>query len=112
MLEKYNSPSEETTEKQQEAIKENDKAQLETPRRKSTNPIRNKNNVRTTALERSVTETKRGFKIFYCQQIFILDPDVIINTETHKKFSSHNGILFQSMHQERKTQNSYIYHYD
>ena len=38
MHEKYNSPSEETTEKQQEAIKENDKAQLETPRRKNTNP--------------------------------------------------------------------------
>ena len=42
--------------------------------------------------------------------LFILGPDVIHKTKTHKKFGSHNGSLTQSMHHsEDKNQ---IDHYD
>ena len=66
----------------------------------------NKNNIGTTALERSVVYTTGGggFKAFYCTN-FTLGPDIILNTKIHKKFGSHNGFLTQSMHLSENTKN-------
>ena len=87
--------------------KEQGKTKHETPRSVNYRATQNKNNIRTTALERSVVYTTGGggcgwLKAFHCTN-FTLDPDIILNTKIHKKFGSHNGFLTQSMHlSERK----------
>ena len=57
----------------------------------------NKNNIGTTALERSVVYPTGGLKAFHCTN-FTLDPDIILNTKILKRFGSHNGFLTQYMY--------------
>ena len=69
----------------------------EAPRSVNYRATQNKNNIRTTALERSVVYTTGGLKAFHCTN-FILGPDIILNTKMHKKF----GFLFQCCGGEKK----------
>ena len=81
--------------------KEQGKFKHEAPRSVNYRATQNKNNIGTTALERSVVYTTggggKGLKAFHCTN-FTLGPDIILNTKIHKKFGSHNGFLLQSMH--------------
>ena len=56
---------------EQHENKEQGESQHETPRIKHHKAIQNKNNTRTTALERSVSQTTVGLKDFYCWQFLI-----------------------------------------
>ena len=75
--------------------KEQGKTKHEAPRSVNCKATQNKNNIGTTALERSVVYTTAGLKAFYCTN-FALGPDIILNTKKiYKKFGSHNGFLTQ-----------------
>ena len=75
--------------------KEQGKTKHEAPRSVLYRAAQNKNNIGTTALERSVVYTTAGFKGFHCTNV-TLGPDMILNTKIHKKFGSHNGSLTQA----------------
>ena len=61
--------------------KEQDKTKHEVPRSVKYRATQNKNNIRTTALERSVVYTTgAGGETFHCTN-FTLRPDVILNTK-------------------------------
>ena len=77
--------------------KEQGKTKHEAPRSVNYRDTQNKNNIGTTALERSVVYPAGGLKAFYCSN-FILSPEIILNIEIHKKFGSHNGFLTHSEH--------------
>ena len=61
------------------------------PRRINHKATKSKTNTGTTALERSVEQTTRGFKALLQLANFTLSPDATLNTEIHKKFGSHKG---------------------
>ena len=77
--------------------KEQGKTKHEVPRSVNYRATQNKNNIGTTALERSVVYTTGGLKAFH-RTNFTLGPDIILNTKIHKKFGSHDGFQTQSMH--------------
>ena len=60
--------------------KEQGKIKHEAPRSVNYRATQNKNNIGTTALERSVVYTTGGLKAFHCTY-FTLGPDVVLNTE-------------------------------
>ena len=66
--------------------KEQGKTKQEAPRTVNYRATQNKNNIRTTALERSVVYTTGGLKAFHCTN-FTLGPDIILNTKTYIKSS-------------------------
>ena len=66
--------------------KELGKTKHEAPRSVNYRGTQNKNNLGTTALERSVVYTTRGLKAFHCTN-FTLGPDVILNTKKYIKSS-------------------------
>ena len=75
--------------------KEQGKTKHEAPRSVNYRATQNKNNIGTTALERTVVYTTGGggLKAFHCTNP-TLGPDIILNTKKiHKKFGSHNGFL-------------------
>ena len=72
--------------------KEQGKTKHKAPRSVNYRATQNKNNIGTTALERSVVYTTGGLKAFHCTN-FTLSPDIILNTKINKKLSSHNGFL-------------------
>ena len=78
--------------------KEQGKTKHEAPRSVNYRATQDKNNIETTALERSVVYTPGGLKAFHFTN-FTLGPHIILNTKIHKTFGSHNGFLTQSMHQ-------------
>ena len=68
--------------------KEQGKTKHEAPRSVNYRDTQNKNNIVTTALERSVVNTTGGgggqrLKAFHCTN-FNMGPDIIINTKIHK----------------------------
>ena len=77
--------------------KEQGKTKYAAPRSVNYRATQNKNNIGTTALERSIVYTTWGLKVCHCTN-FTLSPDIILTTKIHKKFGSHNGFLTQSMH--------------
>ena len=83
--------------------KEQDNTQHETTReQKPYSLTKHKNNTRTAISERSIALITVGFKVLVLSTS--LGPDVILNTELHKKkFSSHNGSLTQSMNYSENT---------
>ena len=87
--------------------KEQGKIKHEAPRSVNYRATQNKNNIGTTALERSVVYTSGGggLKAFHCTY-FTMGPDIILNTKIHKKFGSHNGFLTQSMHLSENTKSN------
>ena len=60
--------------------KEQGKPKLEAPRNVNYRATQNKNNIETTALERSVVYTTGGFKGLSLYK-FTLGPDIILNTK-------------------------------
>ena len=82
--------------------KEQGKTKHEAPRSVNYAATQNKNNIGTTALERSVVYTTGDLKAFHFTK-FTLGPDVILDTKLHKEFGSHNGFLTQSMHLSENT---------
>ena len=74
--------------------KEQGKTKHEAPRSVNYAATQNKNNIGTTALERSVVYTTGDLKVFHCTK-FTLGPDISLDTKIHKKFGSHNGFLTQ-----------------
>ena len=74
--------------------KEQGKAKHEAPRSIDYRATQNKNNIGTTALERSVVYTTGWFKGL---SLYKLHPGFLI-LKIDKKFGSHNGFLTQSMH--------------
>ena len=89
--------------------REQGKTKHEVPRSVKYRATQNKNNIWTTALERSVVYTTGGgggLKAFHCTN-FTLGPDIILNTKKiHKKFGSHNGFLNQPMHLSENTKSN------
>ena len=84
--------------------KEQGKTKQEAPRSVNYRATQNKNNIGTTALERSVG----SLKAFHCTN-FNLGPDIILKTKKKKnikKFGSHNGFLTRSMHLNTKSNRS------
>ena len=95
---------------EQHIDKEQGKTKHEAPRSVNYRATQNKNNMGTTALERSIVYTTRGgggrgLKSFHFTN-FTLGPDIILNTKIHKRFGSHNGFLTQSMHLSENTQSN------
>ena len=76
----------------------------ESPCSKNRKATQNKNYIRTIALERSVAKTTGRLKVILQMADLHHWPDVILNTEIHKMFGSHNGFLSQSMHHGENTQ--------
>ena len=71
--------------------KERGKTKYEVPRSVNYRAIQNKNNIGTTALERSVIYTTvgaggGGLKVFHCTN-FTLCPDIFLNTKMYIKSS-------------------------
>ena len=62
--------------------KDQGKTKHEAPRSVNYRDTQNKNNIGTTALERSVVYTTRGLKAFHCTN-FILGPDKMLNIKIH-----------------------------
>ena len=60
--------------------KEQSKTKHEAPRSVNYSATQNKNNIGTTASERSVVYTTGGLKAFHCTN-FTLGPDIILNTK-------------------------------
>ena len=85
--------------------KEQGKTKHEAPRSVNYRTTQNKNNIGTTALERSIVYTTGGLKAFHCTN-FTLGPDIMLNTKIHKKFGSHNGFLTQSMYLSENTKSN------
>ena len=84
---------------------EQGKTKHEAPRSVNYRATQNKNNIGTTALERSVVYTTGGLNAFHCIN-FTLGPDISLNTKIHKKFGSHNGFLTLSMHLSENTKSN------
>ena len=84
--------------------KKQGKTKHEAPGSVNYRATQNKNNIGTTALERSVVYTTGGFKGL---SLYKLHPGSRYNSNTkiHKKFGSHNGFLTQSMHLSEKDSN-------
>ena len=61
------------------------KTHNKSPRRINHKATKSKTNTATTALERSVEQTTRGFKALLQLANFTLGPDATLNTETQKK---------------------------
>ena len=91
--------------------KEQGKTKHEAPRSVNYRATQNKNNIRTSALERSVVYTTGGFNSVSLYKL-TLGPDIIRNTKQkkkkkkHEKISSHNGFLSQSMHLSENTKSN------
>ena len=84
------------------------KTKHEAPRSVNYRATQNKNNIGTTALERSVVYTTGGLKVSPSTN-FTLGPDIILNKKKiHIKFGSHNGFLTQSMHLSENTKSYQI----
>ena len=66
--------------------KEQGKTKHEAPRSVNYRATQNKNNIGTTALERSIVYTTGGLKAFHCTN-FTLSPDIILNTKKYIKCS-------------------------
>ena len=65
--------------------KEQGKTKYEATRSVNYRAAHNKNNIGTTALERSVVYTTGGLKTFHCTN-FTLGADIILNTKNTKKY--------------------------
>ena len=80
--------------------KEQGKIKHEAPRSVNYRATQNKNDIGTTALERSVVYTTGeggALKVFHCTN-FTLGPDIVLNTK--------NGFLTQSMHLSENTKSN------